>query len=346
MYVIIAREKSGKAASMNTKVFVPTYEKFYKEKKPRLLSAACYFGLSPILCAAGVNNQKNRYLSYHVQYSLMLSLLLFWFVVTFALTIILLYLTGSMDEGNALMWLARIVDTINTGLLLVCLIAWGYGLYSALAGRVPYFPVLSGIAAHKGWMKFSLYWTAFVQACFTLLVLIALHGAILARPGSAPPQAYILYTQGGYIPLPQWYESYTPPHWTMSLFFYPIVLASNRHWGSGSVAIQPLSDSSFREAIHNGRFVFVASHGGMEPGSFTSSYIPYKSFLPSDVMPGDTGSQLRYVYFAACDAGLLGDDWEKALSPAQVRTFDRISYVHEHFLWVWTKGAKVVHGIE
>jgi hypothetical protein len=142
------------------------------------------------------------------------------------------------------------------------------------------------------------------------------------------------------------YATYTPPRWTISLFFYPIVLAANHHWGSGSVAVQPLSDVSFREAIHNGRFVFVASHGGMEPGSFAYSFIPYKGFLPSDVLPGDTGSQLRYVYFAACEAGLLGTDWENALSPAQVKTFDRISYVHEHFLWVWQKGARIISSIE
>jgi hypothetical protein len=266
--------------------------------------------------------------------------------LTFVLTGILIYLTRSLDRGSALVWLVQMIDYANTALFLVCLFAWGFGLYRALAGCIPYLPILSKIAAHKGWMKFSLAWTVLVQACFTLLTLIALHGAFLARSTSSPAQTYILYTQGGYIPLPQWYERYTPPRWTMSLFFYPIVLASNQHWGSGSVAIQPLSDTSFRDAIHNGRFVFVASHGGMEPGSFTSSYVPYKNFLPSDIIPGDTGLQLRFVYFAACDAGSLKADWEKALSPAQVQTFDRISYVHEHFIWVWTKGAKIVRDIE
>jgi hypothetical protein len=258
----------------------------------------------------------------------------------------MIYLTRSLDNRSALVWLARVIDYINTAIFLVCLFTWGFGLYSALVGRIPYLPLLSKIAAHKGWMMFSLTWTVFVQACFTLLMFIALHGAFLARPSSTPAQAYILYTQGGYIPLPQWYESYTPPRWTISLFFYPIVLASNQNWGGGSVAIQPLSDASFRDAIHNGRFVFVASHGGLEPGSFTSSYSPYKSFLPSDIMPGDTGSQLRYVYFAACDAGSLKAGWEKALYPAQVQTFDRTSYVHEHFLWVWTEGTKVISNIE
>jgi hypothetical protein len=112
------------------------------------------------------------------------------------------------------------------------------------------------------------------------------------------------------------------------------------------VNIQPLSDSSFREAIHNGRFVFVASHGGREIGSFTSSYNPYKNFLPYEVLSGETGPQLRYVYFTACDAGFLGADWERALSPAQVQAFARISYVPEHFCWVWTKGGEVVANIE
>ena len=84
----------------------------------------------------------------------------------------------------------------------------------------------------------------------------------------------------------------------------------------------------------------------MEPGSFSYSFVPYKGFLPSDVMPGDTGPQLRYVYFAACYAGLLDSDWETALYPAQVQSFDRLSFVDEHFLWVWQKGAKVISSIE
>jgi hypothetical protein len=328
------------------------YQNFCRDRKTRLLSVACYFGFVTILWVAGGDRQKNRFVQHHFQHSLMLSLMLFLFIVTYALTGILIYVNNvyfwkpSQEEVRALGWLIQLSDYTNTAIALLGVAALGISAVSAWRGSTVRFPLLSKVAQHKGWMKFSLYWTIFLQLGFILVLLLAAHGSFLARNSSSPAHVYILYTQGGYIPLPQWYESYTPPRWTFSLFFYPIVLSANLRWGSGSVDIQPLSDISFREAIHNGRFVFVASHGGMEPGSFTSSYIPYKNFLPSEVMPGDTGSQLRYVYFAACDAGFLEEDWEKALSPAQVRTFDRISYVPEHFLWVWTEGAKVVRDIE
>ncbi len=323
------------------------YLNFYRDRKTRLLGIACYLGFAPILWIAGGDRQKNRFIQHHFHHSLMLSLLFFLFVVTFILTGILFYINNTLLKNIiALGWLVQLSDYANTAIALAWVAVSGISAVSAWRGTMVRFPLLSKIAQNKGWMKFSFYWTIFLQSSFTLFLLLAAHGSFLTRVTSASPQAYILYTQGGYIPLPEWYESYTPPRWTMSLFFYPIVLSSNLHWGSGSVTIQPLSDTSFREAIHNGRFVFVASHGGMEPGSFTSSYIPYKNFLPSDVMPGDTGPQLRFVYFAACDAGVLKADWEKVLSPAQVQLFDRISYVHEHFLWVWTKGANIIRNIE
>jgi hypothetical protein len=105
-----------------------------------------------------------------------------------------------------------------------------------------------------------------------------------------------LYTQGGYIPIPSLWASYTPPTWTISLFFYPIVVAAEKHWGPGSVAIQPLSEQTFRDALQKGRFIFVASHGGREPGSFSYSFEPDREFSPADLKPGEAGEQLRFVY--------------------------------------------------
>ncbi len=102
----------------------------------------------------------------------------------------------------------------------------------------------------------------------------------------------------------------------------------------------------FREAIRKGRFVFVASHGGQEAGSFAYSFTPYRGFSPSDLQPGEAGPQLRYVYFAACYAGYRESEWRQILAPADVKAYARISYVEEHFLWVWLKGAKVILDME
>ncbi len=91
-----------------------------------------------------------------------------------------------------------------------------------------------------------------------LLVLVAVHGALLTRSPANVPQVYLLYTNGGYIPSKSLWATYTPPRWTFSLFFYPIVRAAVRRWGPGSVAIQPLSEATFKNATRNGRFIFAA----------------------------------------------------------------------------------------
>jgi hypothetical protein len=68
--------------------------------------------------------------------------------------------------------------------------------------------------------------------------------------------------------------------------------------------------------------------------------------LPSDLQPGDAGGQLGYVYFAACYAGNLESEWRTILAPAEVKTYARISYVEEHFLWVWTKGIGTILSLQ
>jgi hypothetical protein len=100
------------------------------------------------------------------------------------------------------------------------------------------------------------------------------------------------------------------------------------------------------DAVRNGKFVFVASHGGRDAGSFSYAFDPYGGMLPSNLQPGDAGSQLRYVYFAACYAGYLESEWKQSLAPAEVQTYDRISYVEEHFMWVWLRGAKVIQQMQ
>ena len=341
---------------MRSPVFIPAYEKFNRARKIRLLSVACYFGFTPVLWLVGANKLKNRFLQHHFQLSLLTSLLTFIMACAYIVSTLFGYIfyvyiwTPSFSQFYENQLIIGIGETSTHVLLITgvvfALTIWIIGLTGSWRGKTPYIPFLASFTKNEKVVRFSLFWTAFTQLILVLLIILSVHSMLLPPPSDNPGQLYILYTQGGYIPIEKFYNSYTPPRWTVNLFFYPILQAGANRWGQESIKVLPLSEITFREAIKNGRFIFVASHGGMEPGSFTASYLPYKNFLPSDILPGDTGPQLRYVYFAACYAGTLKTDWENALSPAQVRAFDRLSFVDEHFLWVWFRGAKVISNIE
>jgi hypothetical protein len=112
------------------------------------------------------------------------------------------------------------------------------------------------------------------------------------------------------------------------------------------VRVIPLSEESFNEAIHNGRFIFVASHGGHYPGAFTISSDPHKQYLPADVAPAQVGEQLQYVYFAGCWTGDLESQWRQALGLDDAKMFARLSYVNEHLLWVWLQSPAVIAALD
>ena len=331
-------------------LFLTSYQVFRAKEETRehTLGIACYFGLAPLLWILGIPKRRNGFLQYHIRHSLAVSFLAFLFVFS-------TFIATSLAYAYDVFWNADtyakhlpvlFFDYFGNGIALFGIVAWLILFIGAWRGRTPYLPLLSNLAHQDGWVNFSFGWTALAQIGMVLLILIAVHGNALASNPGPSPQAYILYTTGGYIPAEQFWASYTPPRWTFSLFFYPIVAEATDRWGRGSVVIEPLSDGSFRNAIRSGKFVFVASHGGMEPGGFSYAYEPYQGFLPSELQAGDAGSQLRYVYFAACYAGYLESEWRQALAPADVKTFARISYVEEHFVWVWTEGAKVIRSME
>ena len=338
----IARRTSTRNAK-----FVTPYQAFCVRRKIRILGVACYFGFAPFLWMAEIGKQNNKFLQHHFLHSLVLSLLILFILVATAIIDGLGYIyvvlwNPSLNDYYAMGWLIHLFDYAGDIIVLVWVIVWIFNVVSAWRGQSQQIPLLSNIAKRKNWMRFSLSWTIFTRIAFVLLILMAAHGALLARNPNNSPQVYILYTVGGYIPTDHLWATYTPPRWAFSLFFYPIITAATIHWGYGTVAIEPLSDVTFKDAIKNGHFVFVASHGGQEGGSFAYSFIPYRGFSPSDLQPGDAGSQLRYVYFAACYAGYRESDWRKALTPADVQTYARITGVEEHFLWVWFKGVKVI----
>jgi hypothetical protein len=82
----------------------------------------------------------------------------------------------------------------------------------------------------------------------------------------------------------------------------------------------------------------IASHGGYYAGTLPLSWDPEDYYSPADITPGGVGDNLQLVYLAGCYVGALGTNWENALSPAGVITFNRISWESEHVFWLWFVG--------
>ena len=326
------------------------------ERKNRMLSAACYFGLAPFLWFSGVIRQQNRLLNHHLQYSLAFSFTVLCAVIFDLVTdrlqywlIVNVWSPTMAEFDRQAMFFSIFCLACVFGTVLIAVIwglAWVSSVLGAFRGQSPYIPIVGWVASKFRVLRLAVYWTLLIEAGFLFLIGLGIHSAQLAKRMPDRADVYILYTQGGYIPAPGLYQSYTPPRWAVTMAFYPLVHAALDKFGEHGVTALPLSPETFDKAIHNGRFIFVASHGGASPGAFTISGAPYREFKPSDVDKTLVGDQLQYVYFAGCWTGDLESEWRRVLRLEDARMFGRISFVDEHMLWVWLKSAGVINGLE
>lgn len=60
----------------------------------------------------------------------------------------------------------------------------------------------------------------------------------------------------------------------------------------------------------------------------------------------EPGANLRFLYNAACDSGRKNDAWRASFAPAEVKTFDRLSLVVEHWHWAWFTAPRLIRGGE
>jgi hypothetical protein len=325
------------------------------ERKNRLLSVACYFGLSPFLWASGVIYQKNRLVNHHILYSLAFSFTILCALIINELTSWIQYwittviwnpTMAEFDASLVPIWI--ICQSMVVGSLILIAIwvyAWLVGVIGAWHGRTPQFPIISWIASRYRAIQLGMYFSLFVDILLVLIIGLAVRSVQIANTLPEKGDVYILYTQGGYIPINGLYDSFTPPGWAVTLAFYPLVRAGMEKYGDQGVAVLPLSEATFKEAIRNGQFIFVASHGGFSPGAFTISDQPYKQYLPKDIAPDQVGGQLQYVYFAGCWTGDLETEWRQVLGLEGATMFHRLSFVDEHMRWVWFNSPAVIMGL-
>lgn len=184
--------------------------------------------------------------------------------------------------------------------------------------------------------RFIVKFLIFTQILTVLIVGIIIRAVQITNPDPKNATTYMLYENVLYIGE----EKYSVPEWIFSLGFYPIAEISDYRWGKGSALVEPLSQESLKNALKNGRLIFIASHGNYGLISDSTSSKGY--IEPVDVLPFEKGKKLQFVYLAGCNSGAMKDLWELIFYPAQVITFDRLSSIPEHISWLWFTGPKIV----
>lgn len=327
------------------------------DKKSRALSVAAYLGLAPLLWFSGISRQRDSALKQHVEHSLGFALLTLLAAILYEMEyipaqIVNVYLwKPSLEEYAALM--QRIFPAlmiVDLALVLAAAyvgVSWFACLIAAWRGSAPRIPLLSRLVARPAAQALAVCWYLAIDIFAVAVFFMGVRSVQLAaRPPSDDAKVYVLYTIGGYIPVPGLFETYTPPRWVATLGFYPLVAAGIDQYGEDGVAVLPLTEENFDHAIGNGKFIFVASHGGREPGSFALSILPEIEYLPSDIQPSRVGDDLQFVYFSGCYTGNLEAGWKEILRVDDAILFDRLSAVDEHMLWAWFVSPRVIRNLQ
>lgn len=285
-------------------------------------AVAYYAGLAP-LGHFRPSDSRAPFLEHHLRQALatwaMLLLLLLAFIVA------VLLLSYSMIWHRAFYehyHLEGHLLNVARKLFLCWCVFWAFGVALALIGTCRELPVVWRLAARPRIRR----WTAVVLLALYGVMLgtgaLVMHAQSLLRRDGAPAHAYCLYHDNGMV-----------PSWVFALGFYRIAWAAKTHWGEGATVFLPLNRASLQRALAEGTFIFLGSHG------VRSGLLMDKGFLkPEDVAALPKSPELSLVYLAGCDSGASRDGWIQALAPAEVVTFDRLTSVLEHSVWLWFTG--------
>lgn len=327
------------------------------DKKIRSLSVLSYLGLGPFLWFSGVSRQRNSVLRHHVEHSLGFALLTLLAIILYEMEYLPAQFVNiyvwkpSLEEYLALMQRISPVLTImhvaSSFLIVYFCIYWVLSLIAAWRGKTIRILLLSHLVTRPIAQIIAAYWFVLIDISILAVIFMSVRSIELAsRPPSENAKVYVLYTIGGYIPVEGLFETYTPPRWVATLGFYRLVATGINKYGEDGVAVLPLTEENFDRAIGAGKFIFIASHGGSEPGSFSLSVLPHIQYLPSDIQPSHVGEDLQFVYFSGCYTGKLENEWKEVLRLDDAILFDRLSAVDEHMLWAWLISPSVIKNLQ
>jgi hypothetical protein len=296
-------------------------------KRHRLLSAAFYLGLAPLFWFRRSQIEAVPFLRHHFRQALAMFFLLACVVglaiALFATNSILLVFQRTIFESLS-------ADRTAVSIVALCALVWLFlsavGFTRAVRGSTDSVWLTKRIAARRTLIGATAALGLLTYIATGGIAALAIRSTQIVESRGSSALCYMVYDDMGFV-----------PRWVFTLGFYRISIAANEQWGAGSVAVIPLSRGNLDLALRRGCVVFVASHG-------RDGVIDLRDgqYGPAEAKSAPPGPHLRLVYIAACDAGLLRNEWEAALAPARVRTFERLSAVAEHVVWLWTAGPATV----
>jgi hypothetical protein len=311
----------------------------------RGLAVAGYCGLAPLLLRF---RRHDPFIQHHATQAVLTTLVFLAlcglaFLYWLALSWLIVYHRGLYESLPEIGDSPQVRDGIPIVLILLpAVLAWFGGLALALLGSRRSLPLLARLAGNRRWIRVAVVANVLVLLGVLCTTALAQHASSLTRE-EGPAPVYLLYDDMGCC-----------PRWVFNLGFYRIARAATARWGPNSVVVAPLDEEHLRLALQHGRFVFLACHG-RDGDIIVPNLIIAPAGWPwlhmtefdgerwsdhwTEVKPG---KELRLVYNTACDSGSKADEWAIALSPAEVKTFGRLSAVAEHIWWLWVVGPEQV----
>ena len=237
----------------------------------------------------------------------------------------MVYYRDAVDSGRMEVWMLSFLRK----LLIVWLVFGVYAVFRAFRGSSSPVPYMSVLTKNKHCQRLGT-GVLFVLWILLLTIVPLIFIADCMVTGDVEEgSVFMVYEDQGRF-----------PRALFSLVMLPITRESLKQYGAGSVVLLPISPEAIQTALQKGIIVILASHGTANGILLRDGY-----FTPADILPREDKTRLKFVYFAGCDGGAQRKAWEKALSPAEIYTYDRLTPVIEHLWWLWTQGPKVVREV-
>ena len=311
-----------------------------------LICLLCYAGLSPEIYL--LTKKKKSPVSFHARNALFLTT---YFYGSFLFSnLIVLSIRYYQNHGYDISWpyiqwidaLATIPEVFFYIFLLICLI-------SVITHRPVYLPFVKKIFSSKRFSSFFLICGLLSQSLYIFTGTTLIKANKIVNQSVNPAEVYILYN--GNFATPFGISKF--PEAIFKIGMYPIIREASIRWGVQSVKVIPLTFINFTEALNNGKLIYLATHGVdgyiyMEDNPFIG-IIPkdYEQLEPVEIQEMlQQHDNLQFVYIAACFAGNADPSWEEFFAPAQVISFNRISWVIEHVYWIWVDGPRVIQSLQ
>ena len=307
-----------------------------------IINILCYLGFAPEISILKEKNSKISH-SPHINNGLFLGFLFILSGVLFFVIQIVEWLSGVQQDSSK--WGEAIVNTMDLASIVPFCISFFLFilglLYSFFDGFFP-IPSATKFLQKESLKKFIVVSSIITQISILFFIGITIRATKLATSNPNNASVYMLYHNVLYFGE----YKYIAPEWVFPLGFYPIAEIATYRWGKGSVSVEPFSPESLKNALSNGRLIFVASHGDYGNIYFSDNTSIKNYIEPSDIAPSEIGKNLQFIYLAGCNAGNLQSLWEQTLYPAKVISFDRFTWVNEHVFWLWLIGPKITLSLQ